>query len=181
MRDERGGPFRRHDPRALRGRPFDRDFGDLRDFRGGPRGRRRRGDIRTAVLAVLDEQPRHGYDVIQALEAKSDGAWRPSAGSVYPMLQQLEDEGLARSTERDGKRVYELTDRGTEEAKTRLADADTPPWEERDPRGGGLKMSAMQLMAAAAQVGRAGTPEQVTQVDTILSDARKAIYRILAE
>src|SRR3954449_9238200 len=77
---------------------------------GGPR--MRRGDIRTAVLAVLSEEPGHGYDVIQRLEDKTDGSWRPSPGSVYPMLQLLADEGLARSVERDGKRVYELTDAG---------------------------------------------------------------------
>ena len=80
---------------------------------GGPRwGRMRRGDIRTAVLAILAEEPGHGYEVMQRLEEKSGGAWRPSPGSVYPMLQLLEDEGLVRSTERDGKRVFEVTDAG---------------------------------------------------------------------
>ena len=80
----------------------------------GPGGRRRmrRGDIRTAVLAVLAEQPRHGYEVIQALEEKTDRAWRPSPGSVYPSLQQLADEGLVTSTEIDSKRTYEITDEG---------------------------------------------------------------------
>ena len=75
-------------------------------------GRMRRGDIRTAVLAVLAEEPGHGYDVIQRLEEKTAGAWRPSPGSVYPTLQLLEDEGLVRSVERDSKRVYEITDLG---------------------------------------------------------------------
>jgi DNA-binding PadR family transcriptional regulator len=179
MREGRLDPRHRHHPGFGRGGPFDRDLRDF-DLRGGPRGRRRRGDIRTAVLAVLDEQPRHGYEVIQALEEKSEGAWRPSAGSVYPMLQQLEDEGLAASTERDGKRVYELTDTGQAEARTRLAEADTPPWD-RDPRGRGIRGSLAQLMAAAAQAARTGTPEQVEQLDAILTDARKAIYRLLAE
>ena len=72
----------------------------------------RRGDIRTAVLAILAEEPGHGYDVIQRLEEKTAGAWRPSPGSVYPTLQLLEDEGLVRSVERDGKRVFEITDQG---------------------------------------------------------------------
>src|SRR3954454_18829623 len=96
-------------------------------FGGGPR--MRRGDIRTAVLAVLAEGPGHGYDVMQNLEDKTGGAWRPSPGSVYPTLQQLEDEGLVRSTERDGKRVFEITDAGRAEATSRLEEAGGPPWE----------------------------------------------------
>ena len=67
-----------------------------RGHQGRGRGRMRRGDIRTAVLAVLSEEPGHGYDVIQRLEDKTEGSWRPSPGSVYPMLQLLADEGLAR-------------------------------------------------------------------------------------
>ena len=90
---------------------------------GSPRhrgGRMRRGDIRTALLAALSEGPGHGYDVIKTLEEKSGGAWKPSPGSVYPTLQLLEDEGLVRSTERDGKRVYEITDDGRAEAARRI-------------------------------------------------------------
>src|SRR5262245_53359556 len=109
------------DPRARRAQMRAR----MRD-RGGPRrghgygywreGRMRRGDIRTALLAVLAEAPGHGYEVMQRLEEKSGGAWRPSPGSVYPTLQQLQDEGLVTSTERDGKRIFELTDAGRAEA-----------------------------------------------------------------
>ena len=69
------------------------------------------------MLAVLTEGPGHGYDVMQKLEEKSEGAWRPSPGSVYPTLQLLEDEGLVRSTERDGKRVFEITDAGKAEER----------------------------------------------------------------
>src|SRR4051812_34325932 len=94
---------------------------------GGPegprRGRMRRGDIRTAVLAILAEEPGHGYEIIQRLEAKSQGAWRPSPGSVYPMLQLLEDEGLVQSAERDGKRVFQITDAGRQEAGQRVEEA----------------------------------------------------------
>src|SRR5471030_1271181 len=92
-------------------------------------GRMRRGDIRTAVLAILAEEPGHGYDVIQRLEEKTDGAWRPSPGSVYPTLQLLEDEGLVRSAERDAKRVFEITDSGREEATRRVTEAGGTPWE----------------------------------------------------
>ncbi len=89
----------------------------------------RRGDIRTALLAILAEEPGHGYDLIQRLEEKTAGAWRPSPGSVYPSLQLLEDEGLARSGERDGKRVYEITDAGRAEASQRVEEAGGTPWE----------------------------------------------------
>ena len=81
-------------------------------WRGGGR-RMRRGDIRTALLTALEDGPAHGYELISRLEEKSDGMWRPSPGSVYPTLQLFEDEGLVRSEQRDGKRVYELTDAGT--------------------------------------------------------------------
>src|SRR3954470_19221159 len=112
-----------------------RDFREQgRGHRGGHRheegwegrrrgGRMRRGDIRTALLAVLAEEPGHGYDVIQRLEEKTEGAWRPSPGSVYPTLQLLEDEGLTRSVDRDGKRVYEITALGREEATRRVEQA----------------------------------------------------------
>src|SRR6476661_3159716 len=112
---------------------------------GGPR--MRRGDIRTAVLAVLTEGPGHGYDVMQNLEDKTGGAWRPSPGSVYPTLQLLEDEGLVRSTERDDKRAYEITDAGRAEAQRRSEAAGGSPWEgerSRSPRGQ-LKESAVQI------------------------------------
>ena len=145
---------------------------------GGPRRRMRRGDIRVAVLAVLAEEPRHGYEVIQALEDKTGGAWRPSPGSIYPNLQLLEDEGLARSVERDGKRVYELTDAGRAEAAARLEESGAP-WEGAE--GGGLRAATMQLMGAARQVGAAGSAEQVERAIAIVTDARKQLYRLLAE
>jgi DNA-binding PadR family transcriptional regulator len=139
----------------------------------------RRGDIRTAVLAVLDEQPRHGYEVIQALEGRTGGAWRPSPGSIYPTLQLLEDEGLARSSDRDGKRVYELTDAGHAEARTRLEEAGGPPWAGAE--GGSLRSALMQLHAAARQVGAAGDQAQVDRALQIITEARKQLYRLLAE
>jgi DNA-binding PadR family transcriptional regulator len=150
-------------------------------FGGGRRRRMRRGEIRTAVLAVLAEQPRHGYEVIQALEEKSGGAWRPSAGSVYPTLQLLEDEGLARSSERDGKRVYELTEAGRAEAEARIDEAGGPPWAGAEGDGNNLRAGLMQLMMAARQVSGAGSPEQVEQAVQIVTDARKQLYRLLAD
>jgi DNA-binding PadR family transcriptional regulator len=149
----------------------------------GPRfGRMRRGDIRTALLSVLSEGPGHGYDLMQRLEDKSGGAWRPSAGSVYPTLQQLEDEGLVTSAESDGKRVYTLTEEGTAEAERRAAEAGDAWW--ADPDGGvhpGYLFRAIGALGLAAkQVVRAGTAEQLRQTIDIIDGARKDIYGLLA-
>ncbi len=81
--------------------------------RQGPKATRAgRGDVRSAVLALLTEEPMHGYQIIQEIGRRSGGAWKPSPGSVYPTLQQLEDEGLVRADEQEGRRVYRLTDAG---------------------------------------------------------------------
>jgi len=142
----------------------------------------RRGDIRTALLVVLEDGPGHGYDLIQRLEEKSDGAWRPSPGSVYPTLQMLEDEGLVRSTERDGKRTFELTEQGTAEATERVAEAGGAPWELAGRGGHGeLRASMGQLAMAMKQVAIAGSDDQRARVLEVLKDARKRIYAILAE
>jgi DNA-binding PadR family transcriptional regulator len=144
----------------------------------------RRGDVRTAVLAVLLEGPGHGYDVIQRLEDKTEGGWRPSPGSVYPMLQLLADEGLARATERDGKRVYELTDEGRAEAEQRIADAGGTPWEldrRNDSSLGQLRDNVRQLHLAARQIAASGRPELAERAATIVRDARKQLYGLLAE
>ncbi len=152
--------------------------------RGG--GRRRRGDIRTAVLAMLAEAPAHGYELIQRLEEKTQGAWRPSAGSIYPTLQLLEDEGLVRSEERDGKRIYELTDEGRTAASERMAEAGGPPW-----AGGGggnpgrrykeFGDALRQLHLAAKQVAMTGDQDQIAKVSEIITEARKKIYMLLAD
>ena len=140
------------------------------------RGRRRRGDVRTAVLAVLQDQPGHGYEIIQALEERTGGRWRPSPGSIYPTLQQLEDEGLVRAEERDGRRVFTLTDEGRAEAEQRLAEGN--PWTND---GSNFREHIKQLAMAYKQVTMAGTPEQVQRADEIMVDARKQLYRVLAE
>ncbi len=144
----------------------------------------RRGDIRTAVLAILAEEPGHGYEVIQRLEEKTNGAWRPSPGSVYPTLQLLADEGLARSIERDGKRVYELTATGREEAAQRIEDAGGTPWEldrRADGQIGEFRDALRQLITAATGVIKSGNAEQITRTNEILKRARKEIYAMLAE
>src|SRR3954454_20569158 len=98
----------------------------------GPRGRgrkARRGDIRTAALLLLAEEPRNGYQIMQEIEERSDGVWRPSPGSVYPALAQLEDEGLIRSEEFDGRKLFALTDEGRAHVQERGADKPAP-WEQ---------------------------------------------------
>ena len=143
----------------------------------------RRGDIRTAVLAVLTEAPGHGYDVMQNLEDKTGGAWRPSPGSVYPTLQLLEDEGLVISTERDGKRVFEITDAGRAEAAERIEQAGGTPWElsgKGQRNGREVRDAFAQLYQAMKQVATVGTPEQTERGLAIVNDARKQLYAILA-
>lgn len=171
-----------------RGRGMGRGPGGMGRHGGPPpwaRGdRMRRGDIRTALLAVLAEAPGHGYELIGRLEEKSDGAWRPSPGSVYPTLQMLDDEGLVRSEERDGKRVYEITDAGRTEADERVADAGAPPWELVGPGGrpkGEMRDALGQLALATKQIAGAGTEEQRQRAVEVLVDARKRLYGILAE
>ena len=144
----------------------------------------RRGDIRTALLAVLAEEPGHGYDVMQTLEEKTGGAWRPSPGSVYPTLQLLEDEGMVRSVERDGKRIFEITDAGRTEVNRRVEDAGGLPWElagRTGGRGNELRDAIGMLYLAAKQVTTTGDPGQSQRVLDIVNDARKKVYQLLAD
>ena len=146
-------------------------------------GRMRRGEIRTALLTTLVEEPGHGYDVIQRLEEKSGGAWRPSPGSVYPTLQLLEDEGLVRSTERDGKRIYEITDEGRAEAERRTAEAGGSPWDAETGASafGQLREAMIGIGQAVRQIARNGDEAKVQRAVEIVRDARKRLYQLLAE
>jgi DNA-binding PadR family transcriptional regulator len=153
---------------------------------GGPRrgGRARRGDVRAAILALLGETPMHGYQIIQELETRSNGLWRPSPGSVYPTLQLFEDEGLVRASEVEGKRVFELTDAG----RDRLAaagPAGVSPWDavarETPEELQSLREGIHALMAATHQVAHAGSPGQSERALEVLTEARRKIYAILAE
>jgi DNA-binding PadR family transcriptional regulator len=142
----------------------------------------RRGEIRTAILAILIDGPGHGYDLIQRLEEKS-GGWRPSPGSVYPTLQLLEDEDLVRSSDRDGKKVFELTDEGRAEADRRVTEAGGAPWErERGPMPSrGLRDAVGETFMAVKQVGSAGSPAQVDRAIAVLKETRRQLYQILGE
>lgn len=140
-----------------------------------------RGDVRAAVLALLAERPMHGYQIISEIEQRSGGSWKPSAGSVYPTLQLLADEGLIEAEEAGGRKTYSLTEAGRAEAESADRSA---PWEATKPRErnhGALPKAGIELAQAAAQVGRSGTPEQVAAAVAVLEDARRKLYAILAE
>jgi DNA-binding PadR family transcriptional regulator len=149
---------------------------------GGFGGRARRGDVRAAILALLAERPMHGYEIISELAARTNGIWRPSPGSVYPTLQMLEDEGLVTSVEDDGKRRFSLTDDGRSAVAAREGRA---PWEEFgegiDAEAAKLRDAAFQLAAAVTQVAHAGNSAQRAEVATILDEARRRVYALLAE
>ncbi len=181
--EEYGRPRRpgRHGrgPRGFGGPPF------VWPWAGGPpRPRPRRGDVRLAVLTLLAEQPMHGYQIITELSERSRGMWRPSPGSVYPTLQQLEDEGLVSVAERDGRRTFSLTPAGEAELE-RAARGRRAPWEEMaegaEEDAGGLRGLALQVMAAAMQVSVVGSADQVVEAEEILALTRRNLYRMLAE
>jgi DNA-binding PadR family transcriptional regulator len=150
--------------------------------RGRGRGRRGRGDVRAAILALLAERPMHGYEMIQELEARTGGVWRPSPGSVYPTLQLLEDEALITGEEGEGRRRFTLTDAGRAETERQGQRA---PWEEVTagvaPAAWNLRDAIAQTAQAAWSVGAAGSEPQQSRAVEILNDARRRLYAILAE
>lgn len=151
--------------------------------RGG-RGRGRRPNVRAAVLALLTERPMHGYEMIQEIDSRTGGAWRPSPGSIYPTLQMLEDEGvIAPSEEPDGGRKrYTVTEAGRAEADHA---AETPPWAELAPgtvhSWHDIRHAATQAMQALRQVMTTGTDDQRERAAQVLDETRRKLYAILAE
>ena len=140
-----------------------------------------KGEVRSAVLALLAERPMHGYQIIREIEERSGGSWKPSAGSVYPTLQLLADEGSISAEESNGRKIYSLTEAGREEV---AQDHGATPWDSPGSHAGGfaaLPKAGVELAQAAAQVGRTGSPEQVQQAVAVLDDARRRIYAILAQ
>jgi DNA-binding PadR family transcriptional regulator len=151
----------------------------------GPRGRRAaRGDVRAAVLVLLAEEPRNGYALMQEIEERSDGVWRPSPGSIYPALAQLEDEGLVEATKEGSGREFTLTDSGREHVEANREQLGEPwkavsgdfPKESRE-----LRDLVGQIASAAMQVVKAGSAAQRKQAVEHLTEARRGLYRILAE
>ncbi|MFI1568437.1 PadR family transcriptional regulator [Streptomyces sp. NPDC020490] len=161
---------------------FGPGFGPGPRGRGGPRGRARRGDVRASILALLKDRPMHGYEMIQEIAERSGGAWKPSPGSVYPTLQLLEDEGLIVSESEGGKKLFSLTGAGREAAD----EGPDAPWEEAS-RGidwealGEIRQAGFGLMEAFGQVWKTGTKEQREKALTVINEARKKLYLILAD
>lgn len=187
-----GGPGRgRGGPGHGRGRgrggwgfPDMGPFGGPPPWAGGPRSKARRGDVRAALLALLADEPRNGYQLIQAITERSGGEWRPSSGAVYPALQQLVDEGLIEAEENDGSRIFRLSAAGREYVEQH-ADEMRAPWEAMS---SGVREDVRDLFATAARTGaavmqvvHAGSEGQVAEATQILAEARRKLYHLLAE
>ena len=182
------GPWGPGGPRGRRGGPGGRGPGG----RGGHghvpggrgRGRRSRGDVRLAILALLREESRHGYQIIQEIAERSGGSWKPSPGSVYPTVAQLADEGLVHTEKESGRTVVHLTEEGKRYTEEHAAELDAV-WSQveagADDGFTDLRTAGRGLAGAVAQVAQVGTPEQVTQATTILDEARRRLYLLLAE
>ena len=140
--------------------------------------------MRAAALLLLAEEPRNGYQIMQEIEHRSGGVWRPSPGSVYPALAQLEDEALVRLEEQSGRRTYVLTDAGRVYVEERRDDL-VAPWEEMsdsvDDDVASVFKELRQVGMAAAQIARMGTAHQLVEARSVLANARRALYNLLAE
>lgn len=150
----------------------------------GPGPRAKKGDVRAAILSLLAEEPRNGYQIIQEINERSGGGWKPSPGAVYPALQQLADEGLVHSEESGGgRKTFRLTDAGrrfVEEHPDELA----APWaamsaDLRDDVRNVFEEAA-KMGAALMQVVRTGSPDQIGQAGRLLAETRRRLYLILA-
>ncbi|HEY2507386.1 MAG TPA: PadR family transcriptional regulator [Streptosporangiaceae bacterium] len=143
-----------------------------------------RGDVRAAILALLREGPRNGYQIMSEIEERSGGAWRPSPGAVYPALSQLADEGLITSEESAGRRAYQLTEAGREyiEENPEMARG---AWESTQQQEAwqvpGLFAEAARLGSGIVQIAHAGLPHQVRAAERLLERTRRELYRILAD
>jgi DNA-binding PadR family transcriptional regulator len=183
---------------GFRGGPWDRGRGRPRgpwEWRGGPWGegwpgspgpsrgpKAGRGDVRAAILALLQEGPRNGYQIMSEIEERSGGAWRPSPGAVYPALSQLADEGLIEAEESSGRRTFRLTAEGRQYVEDH-PEAARAAWESMAQQPGevpGLFVQAARLGGAIVQMAREGTPEQIHEAEALLEQARRTLYQILA-
>jgi DNA-binding PadR family transcriptional regulator len=183
-------PGRRVGPRSEQHRSHGHRGQEGRGVRGGPggrgpggrgRGRAQRGDVRTAILLLLADEPMHGYQIMQAMSDRSGGAWHPSPGAIYPTIAQLEDEGLVTTREEGGRRLVTLTSEGRaylEERSARLGD----PFADfaNAPNRPDLRDPLHQLHAAVRQIEVGGDTAQLEAAGQILVQARRSLYLILA-
>jgi DNA-binding PadR family transcriptional regulator len=140
--------------------------------------------VRAAILAVLAEQPMNGYQIIQEIAERSGGMWKPSPGSIYPTLQQLEDEGLVTADAAVGRRTFTLTDEGRTYVAEH-ADEVTAPWEamtaSAEDDDSGLKPMLGQVATAMWQILATGTPDQQARAREALAELRRKLYGILSD
>jgi DNA-binding PadR family transcriptional regulator len=164
---------------------FGPGFGRKRGFAGPGHRRARRGDVRGAILDLLAEgQPGNGYQIIQEIAQRTNGVWRPSAGSVYPALQQLEDEGLISPEGEGRRRMYTLTAEGRAYAEAHREEL-RASWDAAagmtDDAALELGNMIRQIMMAVMEVRRAGSPGQLAEARRVLAETRRSLYRILAD
>jgi len=149
---------------------------------GRGHGRGGRPNVRHALLALLSERPMHGYEMIQELEGRTGGIWRPSPGSVYPTLQMLEDEGLIVAEELDGRRRFTLTDTGRPHAERA---AEHAPWSEFGDdtvsQAQGYRDAIVGIMDALRQVGFNGSDDQRARALEVLVETKRKLYALLAD
>jgi DNA-binding PadR family transcriptional regulator len=161
---------------------------------GHGRHRARRGAVGASILTLLGEQPMHGYELITALEERSGGRWKPSPGSIYPALRRLEHRGLIapaspstisdhEADDRSGrKHRYELTDAGRLRVAEQESSGVDAPWDEHGLGGHGeLRRAMSELTGPARQIGRFGSPDQVTAAVAAVKTATASLYRVLAD
>ncbi|MGV1004136.1 MAG: PadR family transcriptional regulator [Candidatus Nanopelagicales bacterium] len=170
------------DPRG----EFGEEPGDRAHRRGRGRGRgdrAGRGDVRNAILVLLQEGPMHGYQIIQEIAERSGGGWSPSPGALYPALNLLQDEGLITIVEQGGRRLASLTEAGTQLIAEQVEQLGKP-WEQAGDRGRhpgrDLRAEVHALGGAAFQLGRSGTHEQIAAGVAALARTRREIYLLLA-
>ena len=149
--------------------------------RGGGRFRVQRGDVRTATLLLFAEQPMHGYQLVQAMEERTGGAWRPSPGAIYPTIAQLEDEGLVTILAEGGRKLVTLTPEGQAHIEERR-ETWVDPFANVDATRGGpdVRGALSELHGAARQIGMTGTVAQQEAAIAVIRHARRALYLILA-
>jgi DNA-binding PadR family transcriptional regulator len=152
---------------------------------GGPRGRggrARKGDVRSAILSLLAEAPASGYGLMKAIADKTQDAWRPSPGSIYPTLAQLVDEQLIEPTDPTAARSdFRLTETG-QAYLAEHAEQIAAAWNvDADDETGQLRGSAMKLMGALRQFGADASPEQRQRAVEKVDQLRRDLYAILGE
>ena len=172
-----------HHPESGPPGSFDDSASRGRGRRHGPRGRGRRaarGDVRTAILTLLADEPMHGYQLMQAIAERSGYRWNPSPGAIYPAISQLEDEGLVRVAPESGRKVVTLTDAGRQTVANGVTGDPFAPFDEAD-RGPDLRSLMVSVIDATRQIGRRGTTAQAEAAASVLRNTRRELYLLLAD